>query len=304
MRLELGVWIFFGVWCLVFGVSTERGIWCLVFRKMASFQEYKRRSLVPLAGMGLAAYYLLVFLPIERRAEGLDAPLRQARKQLSMSMHQTNGGFDFARLTNQLAETRCALDQLDNARQKVATRLEPGAVVRARMSSPFHYVEYENERSKLMESLGKMAKQQGVSLEPEVFAGFPEYTADMEQPSFLWAALALADNFVTCALQAKVSALHWLETPVALTNNPANEPPGHWTEIPLQVEFTASALNATRLIQSLPLRSDEIRAAGLPEAPPDKLPLFIERLVIRKQSPDKPDEVRVWLRLVGFVSRE
>jgi len=271
---------------------------------MASFQEYKRRSLVPLAGLGLAAYYLLVFLPIERRAEGLDEPLQKARKQLSASLHQTNGGFDFARITNQLTETRRALDQLDAARQKVIARLQPGATVRARLSSPFQYVEYENERSKLMENLGKVAKQQQVSLEPEVFAGFPEYTADMEQPAFLWAALALAEDFVTSALRAKVSALHWLETPVVLTNNPAAEPPGHWTEIPLQVEFTASAANATRLIQSLPLRSDEIHAVGLPEAPPDKLPLFIDRVVIRKQSADKPDEVRVWLRLVGFVSRE
>jgi hypothetical protein len=54
----------------------------------------------------------------------------------------------------------------------------------------------------------------------------------------------------------------------------------------------------------LPLRADELRAAGLPEAPVDKPPLFVDRLIIRKQSPDKPDEVRVWLRVVGFVLRE
>jgi hypothetical protein len=80
--------------------------------------------------------------------------------------------------------------------------------------------------------------------------------------------------------------------------------PARWTEIPIQVEFTASAANAAQRIQSLPLRPDEIHAAGLPDAPAAKLPLFVDRLVIRKQSPDKLDEVRVWLRLVGFVSRE
>ena len=47
-----------------------------------------------------------------------------------------------------------------------------------------------------------------------------------------------------------------------------------------------------------------MRAAGLPEAPLDKPVLFIDRLVVRKQSPDKPDEVRVSLRAVGFVLRE
>jgi hypothetical protein len=42
----------------------------------------------------------------------------------------------------------------------------------------------------------------------------------------------------------------------------------------------------------------------LAEAPPEKPALFIDRLVIKKQSPDKPDEVRVWMRLVGFVLRD
>jgi hypothetical protein len=75
-------------------------------------------------------------------------------------------------------------------------------------------------------------------------------------------------------------------------------------EIPLQVEFTASAASLAMLVQSLPLRADEIRAAGLPEAPSEKPALFIDRLIIQKQSPDKTDEVHVWLRAVGFVLRE
>jgi len=48
------------------------------------------------------------------------------------------------------------------------------------------------------------------------------------------------------------------------------------------------------------MRGDELRAAGFPEAPPEKPPLFIDRLIIKKQSPEKPDEVRVFLRLVAF----
>ena len=39
-------------------------------------------------------------------------------------------------------------------------------------------------------------------------------------------------------------------------------------------------------------------------APPDKPALFIDRLIIKKQAPEKPDEVRVWMRLIGFVLRE
>jgi len=101
-----------------------------------------------------------------------------------------------------------------------------------------------------------------------------------------------------------VSAIHSLEVNLDLTNSPALEGPRRWAQIPLQIEFTASGDNALRVIQSLPLRAEEIKAAGLPEAPAEKAPLFIDRLVVRKESPEKLDEVRVWLRAVGFILRE
>ena len=61
---------------------------------------------------------------------------------------------------------------------------------------------------------------------------------------------------------------------------------------------------ATPVPQSLPLRPAEIKAAGLPESTPDKLPLFIERLIVKKQAADKPEDVRVWMRVVNFILRE
>jgi hypothetical protein len=42
----------------------------------------------------------------------------------------------------------------------------------------------------------------------------------------------------------------------------------------------------------------------LPVAEADKTPLFIDRLIVKKQSPDKVDEVRLWLQATGFVFRE
>jgi hypothetical protein len=70
------------------------------------------------------------------------------------------------------------------------------------------------------------------------------------------------------------------------------------------LEFTASADNATRFLQSLPLRSEELRAAGLPVPDGVKTPLFIDRLIVKKQASDKVDEVRLWLQAMGFVFRE
>ena len=172
------------------------------------------------------------------------------------------------------------------------------------MHADFALVEYENERSKQLEELGNLAKQAQVAVEPAVFASFPGHTADVKQPSLLWAALSLTDTLLLTALQCKVTAIHSLEVPPVLTNSPPTNSTERLAEIPLQLEFTASAASAVRLLQCLPLRADEIRAAALPEAPADKPPLFVERLVVQKQSADKPDEVHVWLRAVGYVLRE
>jgi hypothetical protein len=268
-------------------------------------QEYRRRGLIPLAGVALAAYYLFFFLPLGRRAESRDAPLQDAWQKLYALLDQTNPpAVDFRHITNQLSETRQALVILENAKQQATARLQFAPAVRARMNAPFRVIEYQNERSKQLDELGNLAKQQQVALAPAVFTGFPEHTADVKQPALLWAALALIDGCLRTAVQCKVAAIHSLEVPLAFTNAPPTNAIERLAEIPLQLEFTAPVANATKLLQCLPLRADEIRAAGLPEAPADKPVLFVDRLIMKKQSPDKPDEVRVLLRVSGFVLRE
>jgi hypothetical protein len=172
------------------------------------------------------------------------------------------------------------------------------------MNAPFQYVDYENERSKQMDELTKLAKQQQVSIAPAVLAGFPENTADVKQPALLWAALSFIDGLLTTALQCQVGAIHSLQMPLALTNAPVAVEGEALAEIPIQVDLTGTEPAVAKLLQLLPLRGDELKAAGQVQGPADKAPLFIDRLIIRKQSPDKPDEVRVSLRVVGFVLRE
>jgi hypothetical protein len=272
---------------------------------MSSFREYQRRCVVPFAGLALGAYYIFVFLPLDRKEHRLDIPLEKEWRALSSSLDQSNAlTIDFLHITNQLAETRQALTILENARQKAAPRLDPGPVVRARMNAPFELVDFENERSKEVDDLTRLAKQKEVTVEPAVFFGFPEHTAEIRQPRLLWPALAMTDGFLRTAIQCKVAAIHSLAVPLALTNFPAVYGTDRLSEIFLQVEFTGAVPNVDKVIHSLPLRGDELRTAGLVEAPPDKPALFIDRLIIKKQSPDKPDEVRVWMRLIGFVLRE
>lgn len=257
-----------------------------------------------MAGLALAAYYIFVFMPLSRKAHNLDAPLEKEWRTLSASLEQTNSvTIDFLHITNQLAETRQALTILENARQKAAPRLDPGPVVRAKMNTPFELVDYENERSKEVDELVRLAKQKEIIVETAVYFGLPGHTAEIRQPRLLWPALAMADGFLRTAMQCKVAAIHSLDIPFGLTNVSANGTE-RLAQIFLQVEFTGPVTSVGKVLQSLPLRGEELRGAGLVDAPPDKPALFIDRLVIKKQAPEKPEEVRVWMRLVGFVLRD
>lgn len=272
---------------------------------MLSFQEFRRRTLLPLVGMALAAYYLLVFVPLARRASSLDAPLQKDWRKLAASLDQTNAtALDFLHITNQLKETRAAMGILEDAKKQAAARLELTPDLRAKLYAPFQLVDYQNERSKQMDDLDRQAKALQIAVDPAVYAGFPEHTVDVRDPVLLWPALSFTDDLLATAVRSKVSAIHSLEVNLTLTNWSSGDAAGRWSMIPIQVEFTASADSAARLIRGLPLRADELRAAGLPEAHSEKAPLLLDRLIIRKQSPDKLDEVRVWLRVVGFVLRE
>jgi hypothetical protein len=268
------------------------------------FSENQRHGIVPLAGLVLAGCYFFV-LHLAHRAERLDEPLKKDWQKLSISLGQTNASaIDFLHITNQLSETRQALLILENAKQQAIARLQLRAAVRAKIRADFQLVDYESERSKQLEELSNLARQQQVAVDPAVFANLPGHTADVKQPGLLWAVLALTDSLLRTAIQCKVSAIHSLEVPPVLINAPPASELERLAEIPLQVEFTASAASAARLLQCLPLRAEEIRAAGLLEAPADKPVLLIDRLLVQKQSADKPDEVHVWVRALGFVLRE
>ncbi len=278
-------------------------------------QEYKRRAILPFAGLVLAGYYVLVFLPLAHHTRGLDAPLQQQWNGLALSLGLTNTDtLDFQRITNQLSQTRQALARLQEARKKAAARFDLGSALRAKMNPPFQLYEFEYERGKRRDELAGLAKARQVALDAPVLDGLPEYTLDVRQPALLWPALAMVNGFLNLAVESKVSAIHCLESSLAFTNawTPSSASPSSSSgsaaarvaPIPFQVELTGPVAGVLRLLQGLPLREEELRAVGFTNAPAGKLPLLLDRLIIRKQSPDKPDEVRVALRLVGFVFQD
>lgn len=267
--------------------------------------EIRRRSIIPILGLAVAAGYLFVFAPLNRQAEKLDVPLEQAWRKLATSLGQTNAlRLDFVAITNQLIETRHAIIALETARKHAQTRVELNEQLRARISESFQLVEYDNEVGRHIGDLARLARQQKVTIEPVVFAGFPQATADMLEPELLWVELAFIEGLLTSAINSQVTAIHSLDAPLPLTNAPPANGIRTLAELPLQLEFSGPAPNVARFLQSLPLRGDEMKAAGLPESSTNKPALFVDRLVLRKQAPEKRDEIRVSLRVVGFVFRE
>jgi hypothetical protein len=267
--------------------------------------ETRRRSILPLLGGALAAVYLFVFLPLDRKAGSLDVPLEKSWRRLAAALGPTNAlKLDFVSVTNQFNETRAALTVFEMARKQAQARVELDEALRAKLSPPFLLVDYDNEAGRQMGTLTRLAKQQSVGLETNLFAGFPQQTADVKEPSLLWAELAFLDTLLTTAINAKVTTIHSVATPLPLTNAPPTNGVRSLAELPVQIELTGPIQNVARFLQTLPLSAGEVKAAGLPEASTNKSVLFIDRLVLRKQAPEKPDEVRASLRVVGFVFRE
>jgi hypothetical protein len=269
------------------------------------FSEYQRRRIVPLAGLALVAYYFIVLPPLSHKSEKLDESVRTNWFKLSLSLGQTNvTAIDFLHITNQLTETRQALVILENVKQLATARLQLDPALNARINRLFVNDEYDSERDTRRNDLANLAKQAQVALDPTVLNSYPEYTFDVKKSSYLWAALSFTDSLLRTAVSCRVTAIQALEVPPVLTIWPPINSTERLIEIPLDLEFTSSAAGADKLLQYLPLRADEARAAGWTNAPNNKPVLFIDRLVVQKQSPEKLDEVHVWLRAVGFVLRE
>jgi hypothetical protein len=265
--------------------------------------ETRRRALLPLLALGLAALYLFVFMPLNQSAAKLDGPLDQSWKKLAAALGQTNTTrINFAAITNQFNETRTASVAVDKARKLARARVRLDDDLRNRLGEPFQLVDYDYASGRLMDQLGKLAAAQKVTLEPGVFGGFPEPRADMTEPALLWAELHFIESLLTSAINAKVGVIHSVSAmlPAFANTNYTRV----LAELPVQLELTGTSASVAGFLQTVPLRGDEIKAAGLPEAPTNKPALFIDRIQLRKQAPEKPDEVRLMVRVVGFVFRD
>ena len=173
------------------------------------------------------------------------------------------------------AETRQALLILENARQQATARLQLGAALRAKMHAEFALVEYENERSKQLEELGNLAKQAAGGGRTRRLRQLPRAHGRRET-AHTCCGRPCRSPTACCGRPSSARSPPSIRSRCRRCS-PMPRPPTaceRLAEIPLHLEFTGSATSAEKLLQCLPLRADEIRAAGLPEAPADKPAAF------------------------------
>lgn len=267
--------------------------------------ERKRRLLIPALGVALAAGFFLGFQPLARRAESLDAPLTADWKQLATAVATSNATtLDFEGIAAALRQTRDSLAVVESARRQAAARVQVGPELQERLDAAFQLVDFQNEVQRLIGDLGQLAQQRKVKLEPAVAAGFPEHTIEVRQPELLWAELAFVHNLLRLAIQNEVSTIQSVSLPGGPTNHASVSSSGRLVEIPVQVELSGPMPSVTRFLESLPLRGTELDAAALPAAVTNKPALFIDRFLLRKEAPEKPDQVHLSLRAAGFVFRD
>jgi hypothetical protein len=267
---------------------------------LAARQRRRTQAILSLATLALGLYAVLVYRPLSHRAAALDEPLRTLWLKVADATLDAGepGGAELSRIDAALQQAQSSLAALDRARAMLEARLDPGEELIQRLRAPFRLVEFQNERQLVIEDLTRLARQHQVKLEPGVAAGLPEYTADRTDPELLWAQLSLLHQTLVAAVLNNVTSLQVVQSPRIELRRSAS---GTLAEIPVELELTGPAPAAARLLETLPLRSDELQARGLPVGPGHKPACFIDRIDLRKESRGKLDDVRLRLRVCSYV---
>jgi hypothetical protein len=274
---------------------------------MLALQQQRacQRSLL-LGGLAVTLYFFFVYRPMTKRTDALDAPLTNAWQKLVTAEVDRSAinARDLARIGENLRQVERSVALLESTAQRLAGRIELDTPVRAKLKEPFQLIDFQNERQLRMEELVRMARQQQVTMDGTVLAGFPEYTADRKQPELLWVQLAIVNKLLSAAIACKVTVIKSLSVEPFEPHRSSGEGREFLEEIPVRIEVAGSMESVSRFLLCLPLRADELKPLGLPESFPAKPVLFIDRLMLRKQAPEKTDDVQLELRTRGIVNRD
>ena len=271
---------------------------------MVTLKQLARiRWVMLLVALGLALYYFLAFRPLSRRVEALDGPLGDVRQELGNVNLEGSGihDLDLGQIKKAQETLKASLTATEKVGQMIAARVELEPEIRAKLKEQFLLIDFQNERQKRIEQLTALAKTQQVTLDAAALAGFPEHKAEMKEPNLLWAELSIIHHILTAAINSKVGTVKNISVLPIQPYRAAGGTEVYLEEIPVRVELIAPQESAANFLLALPLRAEEMKTAGLPECRPGKPALFLDKLMLRKQTPEKPVEVNLDAVVCGFV---
>lgn len=267
----------------------------------------KRIELIILsAGLALALYYLFVFWPLSKESRRLSNQLSSEWYRLATMALQSEAleGSGRDAVAETLNRAMAANENMEKLGASILKRIALEPEVQSKMQEPFQLVQFQNARQSRIEDLVQFARANEVTLGPAVVSGFPEYTADQRQPALLWAQLSILDHVLYAAIAAQIQDIQAVQLPSIQSQASPAGAQGLLYEFPIRVEFRAPMSNAAEFLVSLPLLPEELKALGLSELRPSKPAIFIDQILVRKNSALDPDEVHVDLRVSGFTIRE
>ncbi len=250
----------------------------------------------------LAVYYGLVYRPFVKEAAALDAPLTNVWQKLASSpVTPTPNGPDLTGIHRNFENARDSLGALQRATRSISARLALDPETRRRMSEPFQLIDFQDERQNRIAELNQLAKQQQVTVDKTVWEAMPEYSADVKQPELLWGQLETVRQLLATALRCKVGAVNRIYLPALRMHSSPDTEEAFLQEFPVRIELVGSMTSVGQLMSSLARRADELRALGLPEAPTNKVPLFVRGIMLKKNSTERAEEVSLDLQAAALV---
>ena len=252
-----------------------------------------------------ALYFAFVFEPLSRNAAALDDRLTSLWQQLSkVGVAATaETGVDLKDLDAQGSRFEGLAGRLKTAGTGLTNRLALDAPIREKIRLPFQLFEFQNERQLQIEKLGKLGREKNVVITPATFLGFPDYSSEQKRPGLLWAHLALVQYAVEAGLQCQLASINNLSSSLPRPITTEENQPASADELSVTMEVTGTSPAITRFLLCLALKPEEAKAMGLPVVSGSKPALFVDHILMRKHSIEKPDSVKLELRVTALVFR-
>ena len=254
--------------------------------------------------LAIGFYYVAVYRPLDNQTKALDIPLQQAWKRLEKANREslTQDRLDLDHISRGLMQLETSLTEITNANLKLLSRIAIDPIFQDRTSNPFQLIDFQNERQSAIEKLLSTAEGKSTVIQSAVFEGFPQHRSEQSDPQYLWTELALTDHLIQSMIYAEIESIDAISTQrQRIPKGTQLAPPPLLTPFFTAVDITCTSAHLSRLLLMLPRRSDEISRDLNIDYPPNKPSLYVDQILVRKNSPQKPTMVSVWMKVVGFI---